>query len=101
MIPPMQIDKTLENGILTLKVAGRLDTNTSADLEAALALDGVGGVVFDFSELEYISSAGLRILIAAQKAMSANGGSMAIVGPNEAVRSVFEITGCSEIFTIS
>ena len=97
----MNIDKTVENGCLTLKVEGRLDTNTSPDLGEAMKLDGVTEIVFDFAGLEYISSAGLRILIAAQKAMSANGGSLEIVGPNEAVRSVFEITGCSEIFTIS
>lgn len=97
----MKIDKKLDDGNLTIKVEGRLDTNTSPELEDEMNLDGVSKLVFDFSGLEYISSAGLRILIAAQKAMSANGGSMEIVGPNEAVRSVFEITGCSEIFTIS
>ena len=97
----MKIDKKLDDGSLTIKVEGRLDTNTSPELEDEMNLEGVSKLVFDFSGLEYISSAGLRILIAAQKTMSANGGSMAIVGPNEAVRSVFEITGCSEIFAIS
>ena len=97
----MNIDKRLEDGKLSLKIGGRLDTNTSPELEDEMNLEGVNKLVFDFSGLEYISSAGLRILIAAQKAMSSNGGSMEIVGPNEAVRSVFEITGCSEIFTIS
>ena len=97
----MKIDKTLNDGCLTIKVEGRLDTNTSPELEDEMNLEGVVKLVFDFSGLEYISSAGLRILIAAQKAMSANGGSMEISGSNEAVRSVFEITGCSEIFTMS
>ena len=97
----MKIEKKLDDGNLTIKVEGRLDTNTSPEPEDEMNLEGVKKLVFDFSRLEYISSAGLRILIAAQKAMSANGGSMAIVGPNEAVRSVFEITGCSEIFAIS
>ena len=97
----MNIEKKLDNGKLTLALTGRLDTNTSPELEDEMNLEGVSKLVFDFSRLEYISSAGLRILIAAQKAMSANGGSLEIVGPNESVRSVFEITGCSEIFAIS
>ena len=67
----MQIEKRLDDGRLTLKVVGRLDTNTSPDLEAELAQDGVREIVFDFSGLEYISSAGLRVLMSAQKAMMA------------------------------
>ena len=97
----MTIDTTIDGTQATMAIEGWLDTNTSPELEDEMNLEGVSKLVFDFSGLEYISSAGLRILIAAQKAMSANGGSMEIVGPNEAVRSVFEITGCSEIFTIS
>ena len=96
----MNIDKQLNGGALTLKVGGRLDTNTAPDLEAALKLDGVNDVTFDFSELEYISSAGLRVLMTAQKAMMACGGKMAIASPNDMVKSVFEITGLSSIFTI-
>lgn len=96
----MQIDKKSEDGKLELKVAGRLDTNTSPDLEAAVKLEGVSEVVFDFADLEYISSAGLRVLLSAQKAMMASGGTMTIKSPNETVKSVFEITGCSDIFTI-
>lgn len=96
----MTIDKELADGKLTLKVGGRLDTNTSPDLEAELKLDGVNEVVFDFANLEYISSAGLRILLTAQKAMMACGGKMTVANPNESVKGVFEITGCSDIFTI-
>lgn len=96
----MQIEKKTDGGKLELKVTGRLDTNTSPDLEAAVKLDGVSEIVFDFAELEYISSAGLRVLLSAQKAMMASGGTMTIANPNDAVRSVFEITGCSDIFTI-
>lgn len=96
----MTIDKELADGKLTLKVGGRLDTNTSPDLEAELKFDGVNEVVFDFTNLEYISSAGLRILLTAQKAMMTCGGAMTIANPNESVRGVFEITGCSDIFTI-
>ena len=96
----MNIDKKLDGGSLTLRVEGRLDTNTSAELEAELALDGVSEVVFDFSGLEYISSAGLRVLMATQKAMMACGGKMSIASPNDMVKSVFDITGMSSIFTI-
>ena len=96
----MKIEKKLDDGNLTIKVEGRLDTNTSPELEDEMNLDGVSKLVFDFSELEYISSAGLRILIAAQKTMSASGGSLEIVGPNEAVRSVFEITGLDSVLVV-
>ena len=96
----MQIEKRLDDGALTLKVMGRLDTNTSQDLEAALALDGVREVVFDFAGLEYISSAGLRVLMMAQKAMMSCGGKMSVASPNDTVKGIFDITGMSSIFTI-
>ena len=57
-------------------------------------------MTFDFSELEYISSAGLRVLMMAQKAMMASGGEMEIASPNDMVRSVFDMTGMSSIFNI-
>ncbi|MBR2839558.1 MAG: STAS domain-containing protein [Kiritimatiellae bacterium] len=96
----MNIDKKLENGRLTLKVAGRLDTNTSPELEAELKFDGVTETVFDFSGLEYISSAGLRILMVAHKAMAACGGRMSVANPNAIVKGVFDITGMSSAFNI-
>lgn len=96
----MQIEKKLEGGKLTLKVSGRLDTNTSPDLEAAIKLDGVSEVVFDFAGLEYISSAGLRILLATQKAMMACDGKMAVANPNAMVLGVFDMTGMSGALTI-
>jgi anti-sigma B factor antagonist len=95
----MTIEKKLENGKLTLALSGRLDTNTSPELEAELNLDGVTEVVFDFADLEYISSAGLRVLLATQKVMSKQG-SMTLTGVNEGVMEVFEITGFSGILTI-
>lgn len=97
----MTIDKKQDNGKLTLTVAGRLDTNTSPELEAAVKLDGVTELVFDFAGLEYISSAGLRVLLSAKKSLMASGGGMSVVNANESVRNVFEITGCSEIFGLS
>jgi len=96
----MQIEEKLEGAKLTLKVVGRLDTNTTPDLEAALKLDGVKEVAFDFSELQYISSAGLRILMTAHKAMTSAGGAMKVLHPNAMVRGVFEITGLSSVFVI-
>ena len=97
----MTIDRKIEDGTLTLAVSGRLDTNTAPDLEAAVKLEGVAALVFDFAGLEYISSAGLRILLAAKKSLMASGGEMSVVNANESVKSVFEITGCSEIFGLS
>ena len=96
----MQIETRLDDGVLVLKVAGRLDTNTSPDLEDELKLDGVREVVFDFSALEYISSAGLRILMAAHKAMTACGGKMSVLNPNAIVKGVFDITGMSNVFNV-
>jgi len=96
----MNIDKKLENGCLTLKVEGRLDTNTSPDLSEAMKLDGVTEVVFDFSCLDYISSAGLRVLMTAHKAMAACGGKMTVVNPNAIVKGVFDITGLSDVFNL-
>ena len=94
----MQVSKKLENGKLTLVVSGRLDTNTSPELEAELSFDGVSDVVFDFGGLEYISSAGLRVLLTARKALMPTGGNMSVINANDTVRGVLEITGCGELF---
>lgn len=97
----MQTKKSIEDGKLTIAVSGRLDTNTAAELESELAFDGAGEVVFDFAELEYISSAGLRVLLLAKKATMSAGQKMSIVNANDTVRGVLEITGCGEIFGLS
>jgi anti-sigma B factor antagonist len=96
----MNIEKKLDGGKLSIKVIGRLDTNTSPELEAEMSLDGVNEVLFDLSELEYVSSAGLRVFLTVQKAMMGCGGQMTIANPNATVKGVFDITGCSDIFTI-
>ena len=96
----MEIKKDIEGEKLTLAIGGRLDTNTSPELEAEMALDGVKEVVFDLAGLEYISSAGLRVLMAAQKAMMAAGGKMSVANPNAMVKGVFDMTGLSSVFTI-
>ncbi len=96
----MNIEKKLEDSRLTIALDGRLDTNTSPELEAELSLDGVTEVVFDLAGLEYISSAGLRIFLAAQKKMMAGGGKVVLRAPNAMVRSVLDITGCADIFEV-
>ena len=97
----MTINKKSEGEMLTIKLSGRLDTNSSPALEAELkkSVNGVKELIFDFSEVEYISSAGLRILLAAQKVMNRQG-SMKLIGVNADVMEVFEITGFSDILTI-
>lgn len=93
----MEIKKTQEGTKLTLAPIGRVDTITSPELEAAVVVDGVDELVFDLSSVDYISSAGLRVLLASQKKMA--GKSMVIVGACPAVKEVFDITGFSDIFT--
>ena len=97
----MTITKTAENGTLRIALEGRLDTNTAPQLEAELktSLSGITELELDFSGLEYISSAGLRVLLAAQKTMSMQG-KMTIRNVNETIMEVFEITGFVEILTI-
>ena len=95
----MNIDKKLDGGKLSLKISGRLDTNTSPQLEAELKLDGVNEVSFDLTELEYVSSAGLRVFLTAQKAMNEQG-FMTVLNPGELVREVFEVTGFNDILTV-
>ena len=97
----MTIQKTRKGSSLTLAVEGRLETTTAPELEAVIKseLDGVTALVFDFSKLEYISSAGLRVLLTAQKTMNQQG-EMKVTGVNEIVGEVFEITGFSDILTI-
>ncbi len=97
----MTITKTAENGTLRIALEGRLDTNTAPQLEAELktSLSGISELELDFSGLEYISSAGLRVLLAAQKTMSRQG-KMTIRNVNETIMEVFEITGFVEILTI-
>ena len=97
----MTITKTAENGTLRIALEGRLDTNTAPQLEAELktSLSGITELELDFSGLEYISSAGLRVLLAAQKTMSRQG-KMTIRNVNETIMEVFKITGFVEILTI-
>ena len=98
----LTIKKTVENGGAVFALGGRLDTTTAPELESALrdTLTGVGELTLDLKELEYISSAGLRVLLSAQKVMAGQGG-MKIVHANETIMEIFEITGFSDILTIA
>ena len=97
----MTISKKLEGAKLEILLEGRLDTTTSPSLETELkhSVNGIEELIFDFEKLEYISSAGLRILLAAQKVMSKQG-SMVVKNVNEVIAEVFEVTGFSDILTI-
>ena len=97
----MIVTKTLEEKKLTVKVEGRLDTATAPELENELAevLDEAEELVFDLEGLEYMSSAGLRIMLATQKKMSAKGG-MTVTNVNDVIGEIFDITGFSDILTI-
>ena len=97
----MEINKTVDNGVLTVALAGRLDTTTAPELEVALAGEYATstGLIMNFENLEYISSAGLRVLLAAQKATAANGG-LIVRGANEEINEVFDITSFSDILNI-
>ena len=97
----MTIGKYRDGSALTLAPEGRLDTITSPELEKVLkeSLDGVSELTLDFAKLDYISSAGLRVLLAAQKTMNRQG-SMKIVHVCETIMEIFEVTGFLDILTI-
>ena len=98
----MEIVKTQNGASLTLALIGRLDTSTSPMLEQELT-DGLAGVtdlVLDFEKLEYISSAGLRVLLTAQKKMNREHGKMKLLHVSAGVMEVFEITGFTDVLTI-
>lgn len=97
----MNILKTAEGTALTITLEGRLDTTTAPQLEAEIrAMDsGVTALTLDLAALEYLSSAGLRVLLAAQKLMNRQG-SMVVRHVNETIMEVFEVTGFTDILTI-
>lgn len=97
----MKIDKVLNDTELILTLSGRLDTTTAPELEAELkaSMDGVASLVIDFAALEYISSAGLRVLLSAQKIMNKQG-KLVIRHANETILEVFEVTGFTDILTL-
>ncbi|MBR6836447.1 MAG: STAS domain-containing protein [Oscillospiraceae bacterium] len=96
----MEIIKTIEENVCKLALRGRLDTTTAPELEAELknSLEGIESLEFDLSELDYISSAGLRVLLFAQKSMM--GKTMVVRNVKPEIMEVFEITGFNDILTI-
>lgn len=97
----MTINKEVNGSKLNIALVGRLDTTTSPELEEELkaSLDNIQELVFDFTQLEYISSAGLRVLLATQKTMNKQG-LMTVCNVNETVMEVFEVTGFVDLLTI-
>ncbi len=96
----MKIEKKLNGNTLVFALDGRLDTTTAPELENEIGdLDGVEELIFDMEKLEYISSAGLRVILKAQKIMNEKG-SMKLKNVGESIMEVFEITGFSDFLTI-
>ena len=97
----MTIEKTMTGAAATLKIVGRLDTTTAPELEATIdsCAAGIKELVLDCSALEYVSSAGLRVILKAQKLMNAQG-TMKLTHVNETIMEVFDITGFADILTI-
>lgn len=98
----MNIEKA-ENGTeVTLSLSGRLDTTTAPQLEETVqeSLTGTEKLIMDFEKLEYLSSAGLRVLLTAHKAMMKSGGQMEICHVNEVIHEVFEVTGFLDVLNI-
>ncbi|MCR5623972.1 MAG: STAS domain-containing protein [Lachnospiraceae bacterium] len=100
----MNIIKTANGDQLTIAIEGRLDTTTAPQLESELkaSLDGVKSLIIDLGQLDYISSAGLRVLLFAQKTMNKQGSDnpMVVKNSNAAIMEIFEVTGFSDILTI-
>lgn len=97
----MEIQTTKKDDVLTVSLTGRLDTTTSPQLDEELkkSLDGIRELTMDLEGLEYISSAGLRILLSTQKTMNQQG-TMKLINVSSMVMDVFEVTGFSDILTI-
>jgi anti-sigma B factor antagonist len=98
----MQISTRRSNDIHIVAIAGNLDSTTSPEAQKALdaVVAGATTVALDFSELDYISSAGLRVLLGAAKKLRGSGGTLRMFGLNQSVREVFEISGFSAILAV-
>ena len=97
----MKITKNLNGSSLNVALEGRLDTTTAPELEKELkeSMDAANELTLDFAKLDYISSAGLRVLLSAHKAMSKKGG-LKVVNVNDMVKEVFDVTGFADILNI-
>jgi len=98
----MKINKKQDGNSLKIELEGRIDTTTAPELDEAVksSIDGVTDLVFDMTGLEYISSAGLRVLLSAQKAMGKVNGNMVVKNINDVIQEIFEVTGFIDIFTV-
>lgn len=101
----MEIKKTIDGNTVRIDLTGRLDTITSGqlneELETIFFQNEAGDLLFDFSQLDYISSSGLRVLLSAQKKINVLGTKMKIIGANDTIKEVFEATGFTEIMEVS
>lgn len=97
----MTIEKNVNANALTITLSGRLDTTTAPQLESELkaSIEGIENLILDFAGLEYLSSAGLRVLLSAQKIMNKQG-AMVVKNVNETIQEIFEVTGFCDILTI-
>ena len=97
----MKINKNKNGTKLTFEIAGRVDTSTAPQLESAIKeeISGVKELVFDMDKVEYISSAGLRVLLSSQKTMN-NQGTMKLINVNNEIMEIFEVTGFTDILNI-
>ena len=97
----LNINKNAGGSKLTVSLEGRLDTTTAPQLEEELksSLDGVTDLVIDIKDIQYISSAGLRVLLSAQKTMNKQG-KMVVKNPSEEVEEIFDVTGFADILTV-
>ncbi len=98
----MTITKQVNGSRMTVFVTGRLDTLTAPELEAEInaSLDGINDLIMDFEKLDYISSAGLRLLLNAYNTMRSKGGTLKVLHINEVVRGVFEVTGFLDVLDV-
>ena len=98
----MTIQKQLEQTTLTVAIEGRIDTQTAPELEKDLkeSIEGVHDLVLDFTKVGYISSAGLRVIVAAQNWMNAKNGTLVIRGADKNIKGIFKVTGFDNFLTL-
>ena len=89
----LEIDQIRENGILVCKLSGWLDPNTSPELMDKVSLGGVKKLVFDMSDVEYVFSAGLRVMLIFQRMLESEGGEMKLVNVPDSIKFIFQDTG--------
>jgi anti-sigma B factor antagonist len=96
----MEITRTLADGKFTLAVNGKLSAGTAEEFGAVVdsAISECSAIILDFAQLDYLASAGIRVLMATQKKLKALGGTLTILNAAESIMEVFEVTGLDDIF---